>query len=64
MWSNSNIYFQPFESSNLDFSLNNLSGTIEFDLFRKLNNLSILDLSDNNLSLVINPSTNFTFQKF
>ena len=41
-----------------------MRGTIEFDLFQKLNNLSILDLSYNNLSLVIDPSTNSTFQKF
>ncbi|KAK4573609.1 hypothetical protein RGQ29_031527 [Quercus rubra] len=48
----------------LDLYSNNLSGTIEFDLFRKLNNLSNLDLSYNNLSLVIDPSTDSTFQKF
>ncbi|KAM4070387.1 hypothetical protein ACB094_12G161700 [Castanea mollissima] len=48
----------------LDLYSNNLSGTIEFDLFRKLHNLSNLDLSYNNLSLVIDPSTDSTFQKF
>ncbi|XP_075647497.1 receptor like protein 22-like [Castanea sativa] len=48
----------------LNLYSNNLSGTIEFDLFRKLNNLSYLDLSFNNLSLVIDPSTDSTFQKF
>ncbi|KAK4567065.1 hypothetical protein RGQ29_003057 [Quercus rubra] len=48
----------------LDLYSNNLSGSIEFDLFQKLNNLSYLDLSYNNLSLVIDPSTNSIFQKF
>ena len=64
MWSNSSIYSSLLNLQILDLYSNNLSGTIEFDLFRKLNNLSILDLSNNNLSLVIDPSTNFTFQKF
>ena len=41
-----------------------MSGTVEFDLFQKLNNLSHLNLSYNNLSLVIDPSTNSTFQNF
>ena len=41
-----------------------MSGTVEFDLFQKLNNLSHLDLSYNNLSLIIDPSTDSTFQKF
>ena len=48
----------------LELFSNNLSGTTEFDLFRKLNNLFHLDLSYNNLSLVIDPSTDSTFQKF
>ena len=48
----------------LDLYSNNLNGIVEFDLFRKLNNLSHLDLSYNNLSLVIDSSTNSTFQKF
>ncbi|XP_075647697.1 receptor-like protein 6 [Castanea sativa] len=48
----------------LELYSNNLSGTIEFDSFRKLNNLFHLDLSFNNLSLVIDPSTNSTFQTF
>ena len=48
----------------LELFSNNLSGTIEFDLIRKLNNLFHLDLSYNNLSLVIHPSTDSTFQKF
>uniref|UniRef100_A0A2N9GMY6 Leucine-rich repeat-containing N-terminal plant-type domain-containing protein n=1 Tax=Fagus sylvatica TaxID=28930 RepID=A0A2N9GMY6_FAGSY len=48
----------------LDLFSNHLSGAVEFDLFRKLNSLFYLQLSDNNLSLLIDPSTNATLQKF
>ena len=49
----------------LDLCLNGLSGTVEFGLFRELSSLFYLQLSDNNLSLLIDPSTNIsTLQKF
>ena len=72
LWLPKNKLFGPIPTSIssilnlqiLDSYSNNLSGTIEFDLFRKLNNLSHLDLSYNNLSLIIDPSTDSTFQKF
>ena len=48
----------------LDLFFNHLSGAVEFDLFRKLNSLFHLQLSSNNLSLLIDPSTNATLQKF
>ena len=60
----------PMSISNLvnlqvvDLFKNNLSGTVEFNLFRKLNSLIFLQLSDNNLSLLISPSTNTSLQKF
>ena len=48
----------------LYLSSNQLSGIVEFDLFRELNSLSFLDLSMNNLSLLIDPSNNTVLQKF
>ena len=49
----------------LDLCLNRLSGTVEFGLFQELSSLFYLQLSDNNLSLLIDPSTNIsTLQKF
>jgi Leucine-rich repeat (LRR) protein len=48
----------------LTLSFNHLSGTVEFDLFLKLKNLSWLQLSHNNISLLTKPSTNATLPKF
>lgn len=47
----------------LDISSNNLSGTIEFDMFSKLNEIDFLDLSYNSLSLSINNNLKYTFPK-
>ena len=47
----------------LDISSNNLSGTIEFDMFSKLNEIEFLDLSYNSLSLSINNNLKYTFPK-
>ncbi|XP_059433860.1 receptor-like protein 7 [Corylus avellana] len=47
-----------------DLSYNHLSGTVEFDLFLKLKNLTHLILSNNNISLLTKPSTNATLPKF
>ena len=47
----------------LDISSNNLSGTIEFDMFSKLNETDFLDLSYNSLSLSINNNLKYTFPK-
>ncbi|EXB40438.1 Receptor-like protein 12 [Morus notabilis] len=35
---------------------NELSGTVDFDMFLRLKNLTVLSLSNNNLSLIIKPS--------
>ncbi|KAF5452680.1 hypothetical protein F2P56_027650 [Juglans regia] len=43
---------------------NYLSGRVEFELFLRLGNLYVLQLSGNNISLLTNPSTNSTFPKF
>jgi Leucine-rich repeat (LRR) protein len=49
---------------NLALFYNHLSGTVEFDLFLKLKNLTWLQLSYNNISLLTKPSTNATLPKF
>ncbi|KAF5468455.1 hypothetical protein F2P56_012605 [Juglans regia] len=43
---------------------NYFSGRVEFELFLRLGKLEVLQLSGNNISLLINPSTNSTFPKF
>ncbi|XP_059433906.1 receptor-like protein 19 [Corylus avellana] len=48
----------------LDISSNHLSGTVKFDLFLKLENLTHLSLSGNNISLLTKPSINATHPKF
>ncbi|BFG29866.1 hypothetical protein CerSpe_161400 [Prunus speciosa] len=53
-----------FELENLidlDLSSNNLSGTVEFEKFSKLQSLSYLDLSSNHLSLSFNHLSNNTW---
>ncbi|GAB4845973.1 hypothetical protein Ancab_024977 [Ancistrocladus abbreviatus] len=45
----------------LELSSNNLSGMVQLDMFCKLNNLALLDLSHNSLSVTMsNSTTNFT----
>jgi len=43
---------------------NHLSGTVEFDLFYNLKNLTDLELSVNNLSLLVRPNTTTPREKF
>nr|XP_023918679.1 receptor-like protein 9DC3 [Quercus suber] len=43
---------------------NHLSGTVEFDLFYNLKNLTDLELSVNNLSLLVRPNTTTSREKF
>ncbi|GLT81569.1 hypothetical protein SLE2022_000140 [Rubroshorea leprosula] len=45
-------------------SFNNLSGIVEFDTFLELKSLKVLDLGDNNFSLVIKTPTNRTIPNF
>ena len=47
----------------LDISSNNLSGIVKFELFTKFQNIRILALSHNSLSLSINKNFNHTFPK-
>ncbi|XP_059446714.1 receptor-like protein 7 [Corylus avellana] len=57
--------FRLVNLENLNLFSNRLSGTVEFDLFLKLKNLKSLQLSGNNISLLIKPAcTNATFPKF
>ena len=46
-----------------DISSNNFNGTIEFDMFSKLIEIEVLDLSYNSLSLSINNNLKYTFPK-
>ncbi|XP_019152018.1 PREDICTED: receptor like protein 30-like [Ipomoea nil] len=44
----------------LDLSSNNFSGTVELNMFSYVKRLTLLDLSDNRLSVVSNGKTNYT----
>ncbi|XP_058201526.1 receptor-like protein 6 [Rhododendron vialii] len=48
----------------LDLSSNNLSGKVELDIFQNLQNLAVLRLSGNKLTVVATDSTNVTLPKF
>ena len=48
----------------LDLYFNYFGGIVDFDNFLKLQNLNSLQLSSNQISLLIKPSNNITFPKF
>ncbi|KAB1219254.1 Receptor-like protein 12 [Morella rubra] len=56
--------FRLVHLEDLNLALNCLNGTVKLNKFLKLQNLSWLQLSSNNVSVVIEPSTNTTFPKF
>ncbi|XP_058211423.1 receptor-like protein 7 [Rhododendron vialii] len=48
----------------LDLSSNNLSGKVELDIFQNLQNLAVLRLNENKLTVLATNSTNVTLPKF
>ncbi|KAK9938743.1 hypothetical protein M0R45_015465 [Rubus argutus] len=55
--------FQSLSLSYLDISSNNLSGVVEFEKFRKLRSLTLLDISHNQLMVSFQNFSNYTMPK-
>ncbi|XP_062081303.1 receptor-like protein 6 [Humulus lupulus] len=72
LYLSSNQFRGPIPSSfsklvnlkNLSVGDNNFSGLVDFNIFVGMKNLSFLNLSRNNLSLLTSPGTNETFPQF